>query len=445
MPVPGVTPSLTLIVALLFSLPGCGIESESERSSEAAAKPPDILFIAIDDLNDWVGPLGGHSQVSTPNIDRLAARGMTFTNAHSNAASCNPSRWSLMSGLRPSTSGLYTNYPHWTLVPAYEDATMLPEHLRANGYLSRGAGKIYHAHNYAKAGQTGNNHAPSWDEYFPSADRQLIDDGHDTAQPANNSNPGGRTFMGFDWRPLEEGEPPLSDTQTTDWIVKTIAAGSDRPTFTAAGIYRPHLPWYTPAKYFDLYPLAEIQLPEVLADDLADVPEAAQSMNPRARDLHAWVAGNDRWPEAVQAYLASISYADHQVGKILDAVDQTHAGDSTIIVLFSDHGFHLGQKQHWRKMALWRQTTRIPLIIVAPGVTTPGTTSDMPVSLLDVYPTVVALSGVDLPPQTLEGESLMPLLQDAEAPWDNVAVSTWGSSESFGSGRAISIHSLQRW
>lgn len=386
---------------------------------------PNILFIMIDDLNDWVGPLAGHPQVQTPNIDRLAARGITFTNAYATAASCHPSRTSLMSGLLPSTTGIYGNAPDWRPLKEFKRIRMMPAHFRDNGYRTAGGGKIFHAHSYSDSGMFGFNDPASWDEFYPSIDRQMPDDLFPVSKP-QNKNPGGSAFMGFDWHGLTTEDHAMSDGQVTDWAIKELSEQRDAPMFTAIGIYKPHLPWYVPKKYLDMYPLASIRLPEVPEDDLNDVPQVVQSAPMQGRKLHDWVVTEGKWQEAVRAYLASISFADAMVGRVLDALDKSGRADNTIIVLMSDHGWHLGHKKRWRKMALWRQTNRVPLIIAAPGITTPGSKTNAPVSLMDLYPTLIDLAKLPAPSQQLEGNSLVPLLNDPDADWDHVAISTWG-------------------
>ena len=195
----------------------------------------------------------------------------------------------------------------------------------------------------------------------------------------------------------------------------------------AAGIYRPHLPWFVPQAYFDAHPLQDIVLPTVLENDLDDVSEIGREFTQESSmpplDLHEWVVEADKWAEGVQAYLASVTFADAMVGQILDALDRSGRADNTIIVLWGDHGWHLGEKLRWRKQTLWEESTRVPLIFVVPGVTVPGSRSERTVSLLDVFPTLAALADIDAP-EHVEGTSLVPLLRDPEAEWDRPAIST---------------------
>jgi len=241
-----------------------------------------------------------------------------------------------------------------------------------------------------------------------------------------NGHPDGIAFLGFDWHALQAEDYAMSDGQVVSWAEREITARREGPVFQAVGIYRPHLPWYVPRQYFDRYPLEQVRLPEVPEDDLDDVPEVVHEATMGGRELHRWVVEQGKWQEAVRGYLASISFADAMVGRVLDALDASGRADNTIIVLMSDHGWQLGHKLRWRKMALWRQANRVPLIIAAPGLTTPGSRSNAPVSLLDLYPTLVELADLPQPAQQLEGSSLAPLLRDPQARWDHVAISTWG-------------------
>lgn len=396
-------------------------------SGPAADKPakPNILFIAIDDLNDWVGVLGGHPKASTPNIDRLAARGTLFTNAHAPSTLCNPSRTAILTGLRPSTTGVYVNAPDWRTVDRLTGVPTLPRYFRDRGYRTLGAGKLFHGHTYSAAGFRGFNDPDAWDAFYPSIDRQLPDERRPFRRPSNG-NPIGEFF---DWSGLSADDSAMGDGQVVSWAERQLATATDGPRFLGVGIYRPHLPWYVPRSYFDRYPLEDIELPLTLADDLDDVPDAAlrdaRSGFLPAMELHDWIVGEDRWAEGVRGYLASISFADAMVGRLLDALDRSGRVDETLIVLWSDHGWHLGQKQRWRKSTLWEEATRVPMIIVAPGVTAPGSRTARPVSLLDLYPTLTALAGLEMPAHT-EGTSLVPLLENPDAPWEHAALTTYG-------------------
>lgn len=372
----------------------------------SAAEKPDVLFIAVDDLNDWVTHLGGHPQARTPNIDRLVARGTAFTNTHCAAPACNPSRAALMSGLRPWQTGIYTNGD--PAAGVLKDTLTINRHFMAHGYNTQGGGKIYHNINAEGRDDTWTK----WEGLFPS-----IND-HDA-----NRNGLGRGH--FDWGPVDAKPQDMGDYKLTSWAVDQLQkAPADKPLFLAVGYVKPHLPWYVPQEYFDRFPLDGIQLPVTQEGDLADIPKAGVKMAGPEGD-HAAVVKADQWKKAVQAYLATISFLDDQVGRLLDGLDASPRKDKTIIVWWTDHGWALGEKEHWRKFALWEETTRTSCAIVAPGVSQAGSVSKAPVDYLGLYPTLCELTGLPVP-EHVKGPSLLPLLKDPAASWDHVAVCSHG-------------------
>ena len=393
--------------------------SSADAQDDAAY---DVLFIAVDDLNDWVGYLGGHPQTRTPNIDRLAARGMAFMKAQAPSAICNASRSAILTGLAPSTTGIYGNAPDWRGLAILDGKQTLPGYFRSNGYTTRGAGKIFHAHTYGERGMSGFNDPNGWDDFYPSLERQLPDEFGPYSIPANGNELGGRSF---DWAGLVAEDVAIADGQVTKWVSDQLIESTGGPRFLAAGIYRPHLPWYVPQAYFDRFPLEDIGLPPHIVGDLNDLSETAIGSTFNSIEAHQWVLETGKWEEGVQAYLASISFADAMIGQLLDALDASGRADRTIIVLWGDHGFHLGEKERWRKMTLWNESLHVPFIVVAPGITTPGSTTSWPVSLLDIYPTLVELTGLERP-DYLEGNSLVPLLRDPSMEWDHPTLSTYG-------------------
>jgi len=412
------TSTLLLISSILAATSIPVLAQNADRS--------DVLFISIDDLNDWVGPLDGHPQTKTPNMDRLAAQGMVFTNAHAPAMVCNPSRAAVMTGISPASSGVYSNQTDWRRTARLLNKPTIPRYFRDNGYRTVGAGKLFHSSTYNPWAYFGYNDTTAWHAYFPSLDRQLPNEIRPHARPAN----GTPLTVNFDWSEVSATDMAMGDGQVVTWSVEQILLNDNTPRFNAVGIYRPHLPWYLPGKYFDMHPLDEIELPPVTENDLDDIPEAPiagiDRLAPSSMALHEWVIEDEtlnRWKEGVQAYLASISYADAMLGHLLDALEQSGRADNTIIVLWSDHGFHLGEKSRWRKTTLWREATRVPLIVVAPGITRPGSETGSVVSTLDLYPTLVELAGLAMPSHP-EGASLVPLLRDPEAEWDHAAIST---------------------
>ncbi|MEW4526132.1 sulfatase [Maioricimonas sp. JC845] len=370
-----------------------------------AAEQPNVLFIAVDDLNDWIHCLGGHPDCRSPNIDRLAARGTLFTRSYCAAPACNPSRASLMTGVRPWTSGVYVNPQPWR--PAMPDAVTLPQHFRNHGYTAVGSGKIFHG---------GYDDPGSWDDYLKKS-------GDPKPAPEVLQDPQSRSG-GIVWGVLDVADEEMNDHKMVDYAIDYLSQEHDRPFFLACGIYRPHMPWQVPRKYYDIYPADKVRLPEVPAGDLDDLPEAGVKMA-RPQGDHAKMLKTGNWRYAVQAYLASLTFADAQVGRLLDALDASPYRDNTIIVLWGDHGWHLGEKQHWRKFALWEEATRAPLIMVAPGVTPAGAVCGRPVDFMNIYPTLCELCELPVTDQ-LEGVSMVSLLKDPDADWDRVAVTTHG-------------------
>jgi arylsulfatase A-like enzyme len=390
-------------------------------------------MIIVDDMNDWVGCLGGHPDVRTPNMDRLAQRGMLFVNAHAAAPVCNPSRVATMTGRRPSTTGIYSNETKWP--EALPDVLTIPRHFKAHGYYVVGGGKVNHH-------MPGFNRRSDWHEYFDQVFDSHYQDrlarGLDMkqfqwpegfplnrlkavrsfAKPPQNPNE-------FDWGAWDVSDREMGDGQMVEWAVKFLAQPPKEPFFLAAGIYRPHLPFYAPRKYFDLYPQDKITLPPVNADDCDDLPQAGRRMAADRRGDYELVMKEGRYRELLQAYLASITFADALVGRLLDALDASPAAKNTIVILWSDHGWHLGEKQHLHKFTLWERSTRVPMIIAAPGVTRPGTRSARPVGTIDLFPTLNELCG--LPAAAgLDGQSLAPLLKNPALEWNHPALTTHG-------------------
>ena len=394
---------LRVVVVAMFVV-SVGVAVHGAFAQHSAGGKPNVLFIAIDDLNDWTGYLGGYPGVKTENLDRLAQRGVFFTRAYCSAPACNPSRASLLCGKRPSTSGVYYNSNPWRA--QMPDAVTLPQLFMKHGYTVHGGGKIFHG---------GFKDPASWQVYF-----------NRPADPRPKTRPvnGIANTAHFDWGPVEEGDDAMGDTAVADWAIDFLGKEHEGPFFLAAGMFRPHLPWYVPQEYFYQYPLKDIVLPEVKADDLDDVPQIGRDMA-RPEGDHAKVTAAGQWEKAVQGYLASITYVDGQVGRLIDALDRSSYADNTIIVLWTDHGWHLGEKSHWRKFALWEEATRVPMIFVAPGLTEAGVRCDRTVSLLDIYPTLADLCGLPTDGQ-LEGRSLKPLLKNPATQWDRPVITTHG-------------------
>ena len=405
------------LVSLLLGWITIGLSCEQAT----ADRYPNVLFIAVDDLRDWVGHLGGHPQAKTPNIDQLAKRGVSFTRAHCAAPLCNPSRISLLTGIAPSRSGVYGNQEK--LRDKLPDAITLMQYFRAAGYSTRGSGKIFH-------GKTRGD-AQSWDDYFVPATKRF-NAGRDKSLPNSAWTP---------WGPLECDDQDMFDGKVANWVIAELKKVHNKPFFLAFGMTKPHLNWMVPAKYFQLHPLDRIELPPVVKSDLADIPSFGKMLSRQVYDPsngkdysskggdHANVLANDQWRRAVQAYLATISFVDAQIGRVLDALNRSDHADNTIIVLWGDHGWHLGEKEHWRKHALWNVSTRTPLIFVTPDGIQHKIARDQlcrsPVSLIDIYPTLIDLCG--LPKRAgLDGHSLQPILQNPRRKWPHPVVITYG-------------------
>ena len=367
-----------------------------------AESRPNVLFIAIDDLNHWVGHLGRNSQTRTPNIDRLASEGVAFSHAYCTAPACNPSRASLMSGQRPSTTGCYLNEQNWR--PVISEDKLLNTRFAQAGYRVFGAGKIYHG-----AGDRGGE----WTDYFNS---NAPTERHPSAK---NSGVGGIRFY-----PLANSDEEMPDYKVVSYGLRKLKEKSDQPFFLAIGLVKPHMPFSVPKKWFDMFPLESIELPPYRADDLDDVPPAGVKMA-RAVIDHAKIENSGRWKEAVQAYLATIAFCDAQVGRLLEGLDASPYRDNTIVVLWSDHGWSLGEKSHWRKFALWEEPTRSVFVWKVPGVTKGGGVCLQPVDLSSIYPTLCELTGLPAPDH-LDGQSIVPLLNNPAAEWSVPAITTQG-------------------
>ncbi|MEE2934460.1 MAG: sulfatase-like hydrolase/transferase [Planctomycetota bacterium] len=381
---------------------------------------PNILFIAIDDLNDWVGCLGGHPQAKTPNIDALAKKGVLFEQAHCAAPLCSPSRTAIMMGLRPSTTGIYGNLNWFRDIPQYKDWVTLPQYFRKHGYVAWGGGKLYHqAHGkFSDAG--------AWDHVYstrtgavPPPQSERYKHG---LRPKFESNPILARLI--DWGPTDAPLESNPDWKTADGAAQFLKRDHEKPFFLGCGIYLPHLPWYAPKKFFDMHPLEDIELPPYMADDFDDIPVIGRQMGER-HIKHIRESG--KWKDAVQGCLAADSFADACVGHVLEALEKSRYRDNTIVVLWGDHGYDVGEKKI-AKSALWEQTTRTPLIVYAPGKLPFGTPANgkickSPISLVDLYPTLIDLCG--LPENTqLDGQSFAPLIKDPNTDWPVPAVIT---------------------
>lgn len=439
-----------MVLACWLSLFTCGVPGLATTAPSASDRV-NILFISIDDLNDWVGFLGGHPQAKTPNMDRLAARGIAFTNAHCAAPICCPSRAAVFSGRQPFNTGVYTNGDNISRIAP--ELVLLPKQMKAHGYRTWGTGKLLHR-----------SRADLFDEFFkpeqrwspfssskplaytpeelPSKGsddpRHVVDMGPDRAPivlPLNRMpsdrrprEPGAESF---DWGPFDVPDSAMGDCKIVDWAAKRLNEASTEPFFLALGFYRPHIPLWAPTKYFEPFPSTSIQLPPILANDLDDLGPLGRevALLPKTAGAHATVLKYNQWEAAVAAYLACVHFVDAQLGRLLDALESSGHGDNTAIIIWGDHGWHLGEKQHWGKSTGWERATRVPLLIAPPARTRDqyarGQLADEAVSLIDLYPTVLEVANVPPPSTGLDGKSLMPLLRDPNLETGRAVISTF--------------------
>jgi arylsulfatase A-like enzyme len=384
----------------------------------SAQQRPNVLFIALDDMNDWITLLDDDAPIRTPNLERLARRGTVFTRAYCASAACNPSRTSIMTGLRPSTTGVYGNNTDWR--GALPDVATIPQHFMQNGYQAMGAGKIFHHH-----GGGAYHDRKSFNDF------QMMPDPPDAPMPQQKRN--GFAWYGSantDWGVWPPDPNEHVDIKTANYVIDQLQQNHNKPFFLAAGIFRPHMPFFIPPGYDDEYPEHTVRMPVLLPNDVDDLAPGHRLL-PNYKD-YLWTgmmqAERERpgaWREAVRYYQASSTFADAQVGRILDALDASPYKDNTVVVLWSDHGYHLGEKEHWEKFALWEKTNHVPFIVVAPDIVKPGSRCTRPVSLIDLYPTLIDLCGLPEKPE-LDGVSLRPLLENRNAVWERPALMTYG-------------------
>ena len=434
---------LSLIVVCLSSFLDV---NPSSANPQGVSSQTNILYITIDDLNDWIGCLDGHPQVKTPHIDRLAERGLLFTNAHCVVPACSGSRAANWSGLLPIHNGVYGNGQK--IERTMPDAELLPLDLKKQGYITMGTGKLLHG----KSQRMFDEYGPDYDKWMPIlpdertiSEKELKDSSpyvrHEIPRlgitmPLNqmprDRQRGSRTIDSFDWGPIDRPDEEWTDTESADWAVEKLSQKYDKPFMLAVGFYRPHQPLWVPKRFHDMYPPDSVVLPELPTDDLDDLSPTARELARYAltSGAHSTVVENSQWRNAVSAYLACISFVDEQVGKVLDALDRSDYANNTMIVLWSDHGWQLGEKEHWGKFTAWERSTRVPLIIAPKKNATrkgflPGKRSQQPVSLIDVYPTVIDMLGLKKR-SDLDGNSLTSLLANPNTHWPHIALSTVG-------------------
>jgi len=423
-----------------------GVLALTER---AAADPrPNVLFIAVDDLNDWVGFLRGHPQTRTPNMDALARRGIIFSNAHCAAPLCCPSRSAVFSGRQPFRTGVYGNNDD--LRRLRPDLVLLPSHFKAHGYRTLGTGKLLHQKrpdlfdesffpeqrwspfqpkevNYTAEELPSKGTKPRHVAALAAAGKQVV-------LPLNgmpsDRAPNTRQGESFDWGPLDVSDDSMGDAQIARWAVKQLQQPQPAPFFMGVGFYRPHIPLFAPSRYFKLFSVNSIRLPTAPADDLDDLSAIARAvaLDPVTAGRHATVVRHGQWEEAVAAYLACVHFVDAQLGIVLDALDAGPHADNTVVVLWGDHGWHLGEKQHWGKSTGWERATRVPLVIApakrSAGEFAAGGRCAEPVSLIDLYPTLIDACGLG-PQPGLDGTSLVPQLRNPQSESNRAVVATF--------------------
>lgn len=379
---------------------------------------PDVVFLAVDDLNDWITLLDPNAPIATPHLQRLAKRGISFSRAYAASPACNPSRAAILTGRAPSSTGIYGNATDWQA--ALPGVVTLPQAFMRAGYRAEGAGKIFHHHFGGAFHDDASFHA-----FLPMPDPP------DAPMPPEKLN--GLPAYGTantDWGAWPLTDADALDVRSIDWCIERLKHARPEPLFLACGLFRPHMPFFAPPRWLERYPAGQITMPVLRADDLADIPSGGKALlAPSAGRFWQGMKESEKnrpgsWREAVRHYQAAASFADAQIGRLLDALEATERGRRAIVVLWSDHGYQLGEKEAWEKFTLWEKATRIPLIIVAPGIAPAGTICPRPVTLLDLYPTLVELAGINSP-AGLEGRSLVPLLRDPEAPWNYPAVMTY--------------------
>ncbi len=395
-----------LIKVILIQLIFLVLAFSCNAQVRSPSAKPNVLFVSIDDLNDWVNPaeFGGIPGLKTPNFDRLAKMSMRFTNAHIPSPACAPSRAAIMTGVHPAKSGI-TGWgnPEWRKVPALRDVETIEQFFKNRGYTTLAGGKIYHTLAPPRA-TVNQSEAKGWDYYYPSL---AIPIPFQVRAPLKEIDP--KLFVGtqpdyFTWGPIAHSDEYMADYQIVEWANYQLSQKYEKPLFLAVGLTKPHDPWEVPQKYFDMYPLESVPEIKIKENDLSDAFIHGR------RPLHKFIVDNDQQKKVVQAYMATISFTDAMLGRLLDVFEKSAYKDNTIIVLWSDHGMHMGEKENWEKFTLWERSTRAPLFISAPGVTKGGTSTHKPVGIIDLYPTLAELIG-EKSPSYVDGESLVPMLK----------------------------------
>lgn len=399
--------SYLLLMLCALVLVACEKKEKVTVAEEAPSKP-NVLFIAVDDLNNWLGCLNGNSNTKTPNFDKLASQGVLFSNAHCQAPLCGPSRASLMSGLRPSTTGIYGMISDDKIRnednPATKDITFLPEYFSNNGYHTMGIGKLFHQHSPKGLFDESGGRVKG---FGPLPEKRFVWDGYGTSDRENY----GRTST--DWGAFPESDTLMPDHQSADWVIDRLNKDYEKPFFMGLGFLRVHVPLYVPQKWFDLHPIEGIEVAPYQSTDMDDIPPVGHQINDLPMmPTTKWAIESGEWEKIIQAYLACMSFVDYELGRVLDALKKSKHGDNTVIVLWSDHGYRLGEKGTFAKHALWETATKAPLMFAGSNVPK-GKVIDTPVEMLSIYPTLLELCGLPAYDRN-EGISLLPVMQGKE-------------------------------
>jgi choline-sulfatase len=394
-------------ILILFFL--ASIHSLTTTSETLAAEQPNILFIAIDDQNDWIGCLDGHPLAHTPNIDALAAGGTLFTNAHCQSPLCNPSRTSLMIGMRPSSTGIYGLAPWFRNVPQLSASVTLPQHLANHGYNTYSTGKIYHGRYGRQSDSKEFHHLGPPGGVGIRPEKPLV------------NTPSGHPLV--DWGVFPHKDEQKQDYKVAQYAIDTLKSKPPEPFFLSVGFFLPHVPCYTTQKWYDLFPDDDSVLPKVFPNDRDDTPRFSWYLHWKLPECRLkFLQDENQWRNLARSYLACTAFIDSQVGRVIKQLEDSGYQDNTIIVLWSDHGWHIGEKAITGKNTLWADGTRVPLIFAGPGIT-PGQVSAKPAELLDIYPTLSELINTKVG-KHLEGHSLLPQLKDVTAKRVHPAITT---------------------